>query len=80
MSSMKNTAAGMKKKLSSMKKNIMNKPHEVPQVYYVGMVLMIFFLHIMMNPFGGNLLVSVVKCSMERTLRHLPSISWNTVP
>ena len=29
------------------------------------------------NPFGINLQMLVVKCSMERTLRNLSSISWN---
>ena len=73
MSSMKNTVAGMKKK-------IIKIPHAVPQVDYVGMMLMISCIHIVINPFGINLLVSVVKCSMGRTLRNLPSISWNIVP
>ena len=54
MSSMKNIA-------EDMKKNIMKRLHVVPHIYHVGMLLMIFFLHLMMNPFGRNLLVLVVK-------------------
>ena len=62
-----------------MKKKIMNIPNAIPIIYYVGIMLRIS-LHLVMSPFGRNILVSVVKCSMGRTLRNLPSISWNIVP
>ena len=79
MSSMKNTAIGMKKKLSSMKKKIMKRPHAVPQVEVVGIIWMIYGSHFMMIPFGKDLQVSMTKCSREENLRNTSSTPWSTI-
>ena len=80
MSSMKNTTKGMKKTLRSVKKNDMKIPHALPHVEVVGMIWMISGSQFMMIPFGRDLQVSMTKCSMEETLRNIPSSTpWSTI-
>ena len=62
-----------------MKKKDMKSPNAIPHEDVVGMMLMMYFSQIMMNPFGINIQASMAKFSMEGTLRNPSNIPWNTM-